>query len=79
MSRLLSGVLSFAKYVCKTELRLKQGLQAGLSAMLLEMLDLLLAFPELTAELGTLLVLPLLAATERAEQSCARSCCTGVD
>jgi len=39
----LSGVLFSAKHVCKAELRLKQGLQAGLSAMLVEMLDLLLA------------------------------------
>lgn len=78
--RLLFGVLSSAKHVCTTELLLKQGLQAGLSAMLLEMLDLLLAFPELTEQLGTVLVLPLLAATERAEGPCAWSgCCIGVD
>ena len=71
VSLLLWGVLSSAEHVCKAELRLKQGLQAGLSAMLLEMLDLLLASPELTAEVGIVLILPLLAATERAGEPCA--------
>ncbi len=71
VSRLLTGVLSTARHVCTAELWLKAELQAGLSAMLLEMLDLLLALPEPTAELSTHLVLPLLAATERAEGLCA--------
>ena len=43
VSRLLTGVLSSAEHACKAVLWLKQGLQAGLSAMLVEMLDLLLA------------------------------------
>ena len=80
VSRLLTGVMSSARRVCTAVLRLKDELQAGLSAMPLEMLDLLLALPEPTAELGTVLVLPLLAATERAEGPCAWSgCCTGVN
>jgi len=80
VSPLLTGVMSSARRVCTAVQRLKQGLQAGLSAMLLEMLDLLLAVPEPTAELGTFLVLPLLAATESAEGPCACSgCCTGVN
>ncbi len=78
--RLLTGVMSSARRVCTAVQRLKEELQAGLSAMLLEMLDLLLALPEPTAELGTVLVLPLLAATERAEGPSAWSgCCTGVN
>ncbi len=68
--RLLTGVVS-ARRVCTAVQRLKDALQAGLSAMLLEMLDLLLALPEPTAELSTVLVLPLLAATEHAEGPCA--------
>ncbi len=81
VSLLESGVLSSVEHVCKTELRLKQGLQAGLPAMLVEMLDLLLALPEPTAELSTVLLLPLLAATECAEGPCAScsGCCTGVN
>ena len=43
VSRLLTGVMSSARRVFIAELRLKEALQAGLSAMLLEMLDLLLA------------------------------------
>ena len=80
VSRLLTGVMSSARRVCTAVQRLKEALQAGLSAMLLQMLDLLLALPELTAELGTVLVLLLLAATERAEGPSAWSgCCTGVN
>ena len=79
VSRLVTGIIS-ARRVCTAVQRLKDELQAGLSAMLSEMLDLLLALPELTAELGTVLVPPLLAATERAEGPCAWSgCCTGVN
>jgi len=82
LSRLLTGVMSSAKRVCTAELRLKEALQTGLSAMLLEVLDLLFSSPELTAELGTVLVLPLLAGTEHAEGPCAWSgtdttLCTG--
>ena len=43
IGRLLTGVTSPARRVCTAVQRLKQGLQAGLSAMLVEMLDLLLA------------------------------------
>ena len=83
VSRLVTGIIS-ARRVCTAVQRLKDELQAGLSAMLSEMLsemlDLLLALPEPTAELGTVLVPPLLAATERAEGPCAWSgCCTGVN
>ena len=69
--RLLTGVMSCARRACTAVQRLKEALQTGLSAMLLEVLDLLLALPELTAELGTVLVLLLLAATECAEGPCA--------
>ena len=79
VSCLVTGIIS-ARRVCTAVQRLKAELQAGLSAMLSEMLDLLLAFPELTVELGTVLVPPLLAATEHAEGPCAWSgCCTGVN
>jgi len=44
VSLLLCGLMSSVGHECKAVQRLKQGLQAGLSAMLLvEMLDLLLA------------------------------------
>ncbi len=43
IDRLLTGVTTPARRVCKAVQQLKQGLQAGLSAMLLEVLDLLLA------------------------------------
>ncbi len=42
VSRLLVGVAS-ARHVCTAKQRLKDALQAGLSAVLLEVLDLLLA------------------------------------
>jgi len=42
LNLLLTGVMSSARRVCTAELRLKEALQAGLSAMLLEVLDLLL-------------------------------------
>ena len=70
VSCLLTGVMPSARRLCAAELRLKEALQAGLSAMLLVMLDLLLALTEPTAELGTVLVLLLLAATECAEGPC---------
>ena len=80
VSRLLSGVMSSARRVSTAVQRVKDELQAGLLGMLLEMLALLLALPEPIAELGTVLVLPLLAATKHAEKPSAWSgCCTGVN